>query len=320
MRRSPRSAPAASAKPRARGRWQWREAWQAALGGGVPGAAAMVLQVLLLCWLRAIVHYQQAKGGSMVAAARAMYAQGGVLRFYQGAPAALVQAPLCRFGDTAAQAGALHLLAPTRVPLPAQTAVASAAAAAWRFLLTPVETMKLLVEVEGARHGLELLRSRVAREGAGALYSGALAGAAAAAAAHWPWFLTHTWLTRVMPAAHTRPGALWRSAAAGFAASVASDVFANPARVLKAQVVTASGALSYSLAFRGVWSDGGPVALLTRGLGAKLCANALQGLVFSVLWRMCQDALDARRARAAANPRITVIGIAQLPMVLRVAQ
>jgi hypothetical protein len=46
------------------------DAWRSALGGGVPGAAAMFLQVLLLCWLRAIVHYQYAKGGTMLQAAR----------------------------------------------------------------------------------------------------------------------------------------------------------------------------------------------------------------------------------------------------------
>lgn len=301
MRRSVGAATPALVRPRQRTKWQWREAWRAALGGGVPGAAAMVLQVLLLCWLRAIMHYQQVKGGSVAAAARAMYAQGGVWRFYQGAPAALLQAPLCRFGDTAATAGALHLLAPTRVPLPAQTAVASAAAAAWRFVLTPVETVKLMVEVEGAQHGLALLSQRLATHGAGTLYAGATAGAAAAAAAHWPWFLTHTWLTRVVPPGKTRAGALWRSAGSGFAASVVSDVFANPARVLKAQVVTASGALSYGMALRGVLSDGGVVALLSRGLGAKLIANALQGLVFSVLWRLCSEALQARRE--GAGPR-----------------
>ena len=297
MRRSAGAASPAGVRPRQRGGLRWREAWQAALGGGVPGAAAMVLQVLLLCWLRAIVHYQQAKGGSVAEAAQALYAEGGLWRFYQGAPAALVQAPLCRFGDTAATAGALHLLAPTRLPLGAQTAVASAAASAWRFALTPVETVKLLVEVEGAQRGLALLRRRIATQGAGALYAGAWAGAMAAAAAHWPWFFTHTWLTRVLPPGRSRAGELWRSAGSGFVASVASDVFANPARVLKTRVATAAGAMSYGEAARGVLAEGGVRALLTRGLGAKLCVNALQGLVFSVLWRMCQDAMEARRAR-----------------------
>ena len=303
MRRSAGAASPAGARPRQRGGLRWREAWHAALGGGVPGAAAMVLQVLLLCWLRAIVHYQQAKGGSMAAAARAMFAEGGLGRFYQGAPAALLQAPLCRFGDTAATAGALHLLAPTRLPLAAQTAVASAAASAWRFALTPLETTKLMVEVWGVRRGLSLLRRRLATQGAGALYAGAWAGAVAAAAAHWPWFLTHTWLTRILPPGRTRAGELWRSAGSGFVASLASDVFANPARVLKTRVATATtaGAMSYAEAARGVVAEGGVWALLTRGLSAKISVNALQGLVFSVLWRLCQDAMEARRERRARS-------------------
>jgi len=302
MRRVASAASPASARPRQRGGWRWRDAWRAALGNGAAGGLAMVLQVLLLCWLRAIMHYQQAKGASFVDAARAMYAQGGLGRFYQGVLPALLQAPLCRFGDTAATAGALALLAPTRLPLPLQTACASVAAAAWRFALTPVETVKLMVEVEGARHGLQLLRRRVALHGGGALYAGACAGAAAAAAAHWPWFTVHSHLTRWMSPGRTRAGALWRQAGAGFAASIASDVFANPARVLKARVATAADAVGYGEALRGVLAEGGPRALLTRGLGAKLCANALQGLVFSVLWRLCADALEARRDRAA-GPR-----------------
>ena len=32
----------------------------------------------------------------------ALYAQGGIARFYQGMSAALLQAPLSRFGDTGA--------------------------------------------------------------------------------------------------------------------------------------------------------------------------------------------------------------------------
>jgi hypothetical protein len=295
----------------------------------------MFLQVLLLCWLRAIVHYQYAKGGTMAQAARvrtpnmfpccvdslallltaalpararqAMWAQGGLPRFYQGMLPALVHAPLCRFGDTAANAGALSLLAYTPLPLPLKTGVASAAAAAWRVAITPLDTVKVVLEVEGFARGSALLRARVALAGPRTLYAGALGAAAAAAAAHWPWFLTHNALTArfgggggVQGHGHGRGMTLARSAAIGFVASLASDVAANPLRVLKAAVQTAPGELSYGGALAGVVAQGGVGALLTRGLGAKLCVNALQGVVFSVLWRVCGDALAARRARAAA--------------------
>jgi hypothetical protein len=275
------------------------DAWRSALGGGVPGAAAMALQVLLLCWLRAITHYQYAKGGSMLHAARTLWAQGGVPRFYQGLLPALVQAPLCRFGDTAANAGALALLARTRAPLPLKTAAASAAASAWRAAITPLDTVKVVIEVEGLGPGAALLRRRVAAAGLRTLYAGAAGSAASAAAAHWPWFLTHNALQPrwCSPApGRSRAAALWRQAAAGFAASLVSDVVANPLRVLKAAVQTAEGELGYGGALAQVLAQGGVAALLTRGLGAKLCVNALQGVVFSVLWRACQDALAARRA------------------------
>ena len=39
-----------------------------------------------------------------------MYAEGGVRRFYQGVGFAVVQAPLSRFGDTAANGGVFLLL------------------------------------------------------------------------------------------------------------------------------------------------------------------------------------------------------------------
>ena len=43
-----------------------------------------------------------------------LYAEGGVRRFYQGLPWALLQTPLTRFGDTAANSGVLLLLSSTR--------------------------------------------------------------------------------------------------------------------------------------------------------------------------------------------------------------
>ena len=51
-----------------------------------------------------------------------LYAEGGVRRFYQGLPWALLQTPLTRFGDTAANSGVLLLLSSTgfgqvRLPL-----------------------------------------------------------------------------------------------------------------------------------------------------------------------------------------------------------
>ena len=74
-----------------------------ALGGGLSGASAGVVQVLSLMWLRTAMNYEYSNGGnSTVATVRSLYAEGGVPRLYRGVQYALVQSPLSRFGDAAA--------------------------------------------------------------------------------------------------------------------------------------------------------------------------------------------------------------------------
>lgn len=217
--------------------------------------------------------------------------------FYQGLLPALLQAPLCRFGDTAANDGALSLFRSSSLPLPLQTLAASVLASLWRAALTPLDTLKLVLEIEGASSGAASLRRRVAAHGLAALWEGAAGVALAAAASHWPWFGVHNALTawfRSVPAAthqnrqtHAKRGAthaLWRSAAIGFVATVASDCVANPMRVLKATVQTSLVPVSYTAAAAAIVAADGRAALFTRGLAAKLCINALQGVLFSVLW------------------------------------
>lgn len=48
---------------------------------------------------------------------RTLWRQGGVPRFYRGFGAAMLQAPISRFGDTAANVGILTLLEPYDLPL-----------------------------------------------------------------------------------------------------------------------------------------------------------------------------------------------------------
>ena len=93
-----------------------RAALTKALGGGLPGAVAMVLQVVLLMWLRTTVNYQMRHGGSLLEVIETLYAEGGIRRFYAGAQYALLQGPLSRFGDTAANAGVLMCSTGLRCP------------------------------------------------------------------------------------------------------------------------------------------------------------------------------------------------------------
>ena len=110
------------------------------LAGSLAGALAMVAQVGLLMWMRTTMNYQHANGLSTMEAISALYAMGGLARLYQGWQAALLQAPLSRFGDTAANAGVLAVLSgvgwmpegesPPPLPSTSSTAALTAAFAA----------------------------------------------------------------------------------------------------------------------------------------------------------------------------------------------
>lgn len=82
----------------------------------------------------------------------------------RGLAPALVQAPLSRFGDTAANAGALSLLnsfdSTVGLPIAVKTAAASVVAASFRILLVPVDTLKTMYQVEG-KEGWNVLRNKV---------------------------------------------------------------------------------------------------------------------------------------------------------------
>ena len=71
-----------------------RAAGMRALGGGVPGAVAMGLQVGCLMWMRTTMNYQYRNGGSTANALRTLYAEGGIGRFYRGVGPALFQGPV----------------------------------------------------------------------------------------------------------------------------------------------------------------------------------------------------------------------------------
>merc|ERR1719361_3089732 len=78
------------------------------------------------------MNYQYRYGGSVGEVAKKMYAEGGVPRFYRGLAPALIQAPVSRFGDTAANDGALAALEHTSLPTAAKTMVASGSTGVFR--------------------------------------------------------------------------------------------------------------------------------------------------------------------------------------------
>ena len=284
-----------------------KKASKKALGGGKAGAAAAVVQVCSLMWMRTAMNYQYRYGGDLGSSLKTLWAEGGIQRLYQGLPFALVQGPLTRFGDTAANVGILSLLdgleATSGLPLPFKTAAGSAAAGAFRIFLMPIDTSKTAMQVEGA-DGLQRLWTKVLSEGPGPLYQGAFASAAATAAGHFPWFLTYNALDAQLPMVTASDDlflSLLRSATLGLCASCVSDCVSNSLRVIKTTKQTAGLSvvdvdsenkkkeLSYPEIVAMIIEKDGIAGLLGRGLQTRLLTNAIQGGVFSVLWRYFQQ-------------------------------
>ena len=282
--------------------WQGivKKASKKALGGGKAGAAAAVVQVCSLMWLRTAMNYQYRYGGNLTTSLNTLWAEGGIARLYQGLGFALVQGPATRFFDTASNVGILALLESfpetASLPLPLKTAVGSVTAGLGRIILLPIDTSKTAMQVEGAE-GLERLWTKVSEVGPGPLYQGALASAAATAAGHFPWFLTYNALNTNLPSVPSDDLllSLARNAFIGLSASCVSDCVSNSLRVLKTTKQTAglskegeSKELSYGEALALILEEDGVVGLLSRGLQTRLLTNMIQGAVFSVLWKYFQ--------------------------------
>lgn len=119
--------------------------------GGLAGAAAMTINVCSLMWMRTTINYQYRYGTTTTQAFKTLYADGGIPRFYRGLVPALLQGPLSRFGDTAANTGTLAALdafeTTAELPVAAKTVAASVAAALFRILLMPIDTVKTTMYV-----------------------------------------------------------------------------------------------------------------------------------------------------------------------------
>eukprot|EP01065_Artemidia_motanka_P037864 TRINITY_DN46768_c0_g1_i1.p1 TRINITY_DN46768_c0_g1~~TRINITY_DN46768_c0_g1_i1.p1 ORF type:complete len:378 (+),score=146.24 TRINITY_DN46768_c0_g1_i1:71-1135(+) len=269
-----------------------------AAGGGTAGAIAMVMQTFSLMWLRTIMNYQYRYGMSMAEATRKLYAEGGIPRFYQGIQWALLQAPLSRFGDTAANSGALALLnsveSTAGLPTPVKTFFASLSAGLWRIVLSPVDAAKTSLQVDGAA-GMAKLKAKVEQRGFTALYDGAMGTFSATAVGHFPWFATYNVLDKNLPQADTRLGKMTRAAGMGVISAGVSDTVSNSLRVLKTVRQTSETEIGYAEAAQQVIAQDGLAGLFGRGLQTKLITNSIQSMAFSVLWRAIEQKISAGR-------------------------
>merc|ERR1712203_454076 len=254
-----------------------------ALSGGLAGMGAQAINVLALMWMRTIMNYQYRYGGTLGEVVKKLYAEGGVPRFYRGLAPGLVQAPVSRFGDTAANDGALAALEHTSLPTAAKTMVASASAAGFRVFLMPVDAWKTTKQVEGA-DGLKKLIEKTKKHPT-ALWQGAVGAMTATWVGHYPWFYTNNQLRESMPQFNFFAGKYVRNACIGFISAGVSDCCSNSLRVLKTTRQTALVPVSYKDAAKEIIEKEGVVGLFGRGLKTRILTNGMQGALFTVGWR-----------------------------------
>lgn len=125
--------------------------------------------------------------------------------------------------------------------------------------------------------------------GPSAFFQGALASAAATFVGHYPWFFVYNYLSATLPKYDDTVKKLGRSALIGFCASAISDTFSNSIRVIKVYKQANTEAITYPEALKRVLKEDGVAGLFGRGLKTKIIANGLQGLMFSVLWKLIDE-------------------------------
>jgi hypothetical protein len=98
-------------------------------------------------------------------------------------------------------------------------------------------------------------------------------------------------LTENLPRANGTVEKLTRSAVIGFCSSAVSDCCSNSIRVIKVYKQANTETISYPEALRRVIKEDGVAGLFGRGLQTKIIANGMQGLMFSVLWKLIDEQL-----------------------------
>ena len=238
------------------------------------------------------INYQYRNGTTFKSSLRALYADGGIPRFYRGLVPALIHGPFARFGDTAANTGVITMMnsldSTKDMSVGVKTVAASGAAALFRIVLMPVDTVKVTMQVTGK---FSNVIDKVKVGGLPVLYRGSLAASSSTFVGHYPWFLIYNLLDEKIPEQDSTTRKLARRAVMGFCASAVSDTCSNSIRVVKVYKQSYYESLTYPQVIRQIIAESGIAGLMFRGLETKILANGMNGVLFSVLWKQIEDSL-----------------------------
>ena len=209
--------------------------------------------------------------------------------------AALILAPLSKFGDIAANSFMLAMFRDYNLSLRSKTFAASLCAALWRAVIMPVDTVKTMMQVKG-EGAISALQEQFAQQGFASFYQGAISASFACLVGHFPWFLAFNTLSSMFPendddddandSGHSKH---LRRATLGFLSSAFSDTCSNGFKVLKTIKQTSVTPMTYSEAFMTASKTEGIFIFWTRGLATKIICNGVGAMLFTVVWKYIED-------------------------------
>ena len=172
----------------------------------------------------------------------------------------------------------------------------------------PIDTCKTVLQVDSV-DGFKTLLRKVKDGKINVLYTGAIANAFSAIAAHYPWFFTYNFLHGSgffqNFIRRTLKFELLHNALIGFIASIASDTFANSIRVVKTakQSLSAKAAVgvTYSEVIQMIWAADGWKGLFGRGLRARILSNGLQSIIFVVVWKGSKQKFFSKKSEVEGD-------------------
>lgn len=145
------------------------------------------------------------------------------------------------------------------------------------------------------KNGIPKLLAKFRINGISVFFQGSIASASATIVGHYPWFFVFNYLTLSLPESDDFTMKLCRSAVIGFCSSAVSDTCSNSIRVLKVYKQSSADAISYPLAFQRIVKEDGIIGLMGRGLQTKIIANGIQGIMFSVLYKLIDERMFPKK-------------------------
>ena len=251
------------------------------------GTSTSFLQVTSLMWLRTTNNYQYRYGTKLFQSLKNLYKEGGVLRFYKGFIPSLFVASTCRVGDFTAY----YFMNSFKDITPFQKILGiSSVSCATRMLVIPVDTLDVMLQVEGKK-GYKMLYDKVKLNGINTLYHGASMWAVMKFVESFLWFGTYDYLERKFPKTENPYINNLNYGLKGITSSFISDVATNPMRSLKIYKQSNNECVTYTQSVKNIVKNEGLEMLFFRGLKTRLITHGIQSGVFVILWKNIEELL-----------------------------